>query len=258
VAAADQLVEHHRCREEIGPAIELIALGDLRGHVHELAQDHAGVGALRRERALGQAEVDDLHLALVAHQHVLRRHVAVHQAQRVAVVVLLAMRVGQRVEHAQEDLQAQPHRHALAARLDAGEQRAQVLAVHELQRDVAPAVDRAHVGHLGDGAVLQVEQHPRLGLEPAHELRIGGQLHADALEHQELAQARDRRGLGQEDLAHAADRQLRHQRVPAKGHGRDGRRREARCGLGHRWGELAGSGNPEVTPTPRRAEGQRR
>ena len=55
--------------------------GDLLGgEVGGGAEDHAGGGGVGRGHGADQAEVGDLHLARVGDQHVLRLHVAVHQA----------------------------------------------------------------------------------------------------------------------------------------------------------------------------------
>ena len=61
------------------------------------------------------AEVDDLHHAVPRDQDVLRRDVAVHDAERLAVLVGLAVRVVERLGHLLPEIGAQPERDARVA-----------------------------------------------------------------------------------------------------------------------------------------------
>ena len=51
-------------------------------HVRDLALEHAGARLERRVHRLRDAEVDDLHLAVVGDEDVVRGHVAVDDAER--------------------------------------------------------------------------------------------------------------------------------------------------------------------------------
>src|SRR5204863_352184 len=77
----------------------------LRRHVRELAfeQPRARLLAQPAARRLGDAEVDQLDPALVGHEHVLRRHVAVHQAERFPVGRAARVRVVQARQRVGDD-----------------------------------------------------------------------------------------------------------------------------------------------------------
>ena len=82
--AGDGLVEHDRGGKLVAGAVDGVAAGLLGGHVRHLAHDETCLCVLGLQRTLGEAEVDELHLALKAHHHVCRRHVAMHHMQRLA------------------------------------------------------------------------------------------------------------------------------------------------------------------------------
>ena len=102
-------------------------------------------GLLGAHGRLGDAEVDDLDLAGVGDEHVLRRDVAVHEAELAALEVLLAMRVVERARQASRDQERQAHRHRLVLLARVVEDRAQVLALDELHGDEVVVVELAEV-----------------------------------------------------------------------------------------------------------------
>jgi hypothetical protein len=76
------LPEQHAHREDVGAAVDALAARLLGRHVRDLALEHAGARLRGRVERLGDAEIDDLHLAVVGHEDVLRGDVAVHDAER--------------------------------------------------------------------------------------------------------------------------------------------------------------------------------
>ncbi len=78
----------------------------LRRQEVELAFDHVQLGAARIDRRQGDAEVDQAHAAVEAHQHVLGADVAVDDAQAAAALVTDIVGEGQR----EEDLAHDPQR----------------------------------------------------------------------------------------------------------------------------------------------------
>ena len=77
---ADHRVEHAAEAEQVGPVVERLPLGLLRGHVHRRAGDDAALREAGVVGGAGQAEVGDLHLVLPAfEQDVGRLDVAVDQ-----------------------------------------------------------------------------------------------------------------------------------------------------------------------------------
>ncbi len=85
--AGEHLVQHHAERKEVGARVGFLAAGLLGGHVAHRAhhQSLSRLEDVRRptdqgSRELGEAEVEHLHVAVVAHHHVLGLEVAVHDA----------------------------------------------------------------------------------------------------------------------------------------------------------------------------------
>ena len=150
-------------------------------HERDLALDDAGGGLLALALRLGDAEVGQLHLALLADEHVVRADVAVDDAQRLAVAAL-AVRVGERAADLGDDVEAERGREDHRRRVGALEDLLEVPAVDQLQhQEVAPRRD-AEVQHLHDVAVLEGHRDVSLVEEHVAELRIGRILREDALE----------------------------------------------------------------------------
>ena len=79
--AAEQLPEDDPDREDVGALVDLLPERGLGREVAELALDDPGLALLELARGLGEAEVHDLHLAVLGDEHVGRRHVAVHDVR---------------------------------------------------------------------------------------------------------------------------------------------------------------------------------
>jgi hypothetical protein len=239
--AGQQLEQHRADRVEIGAGVDHAAAHELlRRHVAELAEAHLGIGGGRAQRALGDAEVDDLGLALERHQDVGRRDIAVDQPQRLALGVGAAVGIGQAVGHLAGDEQRDRRRDAAALARGHGQEPPQIAALEVLEGEEVLVADPADLEHLGDVDVLQLDRDLRLVDEPRDELRVLGQARQHLLDHAQLLEA-GQAVLGEEDLAHAAARQPLDQEVAAEHRGqpdvgqpRPGgvdRRRPGRVGL---------------------------
>src|SRR5688572_30435049 len=156
------LVEHRADREDVAAPIERQAAHLLGRHVAELALEHAGHRARVARRRLRDAEVDDLDLALVRDEHVLRRAVAVHDLERTPERIALAVRVVETLEHLgdAEARHRDRHLHLVLAQpiLDLE----QILAPDVLHRDEVRAVDAAELEDLTDVRVRELSGDLRL------------------------------------------------------------------------------------------------
>ena len=150
---------------------------------------------------LGDAEVQDLHAAGVADEDVRRADVAVHQAQGLAVEPDGVVGVGQPLADVVHDVERGGQLQRVAQPV---EHRVEAATVNVLHRDeVAPVVlaELVDVHHVG---VVDERRHASLVEERLDELRVSGEVGADALDHQLLGEARDPRLLRQKHLAHPA------------------------------------------------------
>ena len=96
--AGQQLIQHDAAGEDVRATVNRLAAHLLGRHIGELAFEDARLGlGLARGLHFGDAEVDELDLALVADHDVLRGYIAVDQLQVIAQRVLLAVRVVQRL-----------------------------------------------------------------------------------------------------------------------------------------------------------------
>jgi len=148
------------------------------------------------------AEVDQLHLTGVGHDHVVRRRVAVDQLERTPVVVAQLMRVVQTRQHLGEHPQVEMQRQAVLR--EATEHAIERLAIEELHRHARAAaalVDRVgldHVlmGHAGGDAGL-VQEHRAV-------LCAVGEAGPQLLEHEQLAEVADTACDHEVHVGHAA------------------------------------------------------
>ena len=114
---------------------------------------HHGVGRVARP---GNPEVDDLHLAAVAEQHILRRDVTVDDLQRASAVIDAGMGVVQPPAHPHPDLQGDRLGEiGKLERMGPAQDTAQRLSVHVLHGQEVLAVDLAEVEDLRDVPVAE-------------------------------------------------------------------------------------------------------
>ncbi len=216
-AAGEGLVQDDAEREQIGAVIELARAGQaLRRHVRELALDHAAGGAMRLHRRAHDAEVDQLDRAGHREHHVLRRDVAVHHAQRLAVDVAQAVGVLERGGHAHThvhrglDRQRPIPEHTRADHIEQG------VAVDVFERQVVTAVDRAHLVGLRQVRMRTLERDASLGQEELDVLVIAIEVALDALDGDEAVSAVRALLDREEDFRHSADCHAPEQKVLAE------------------------------------------
>ena len=178
----------------------------LRAHVAELALEHAGLSLGRPRRRLRDAEVDQLHRALVAHEDVLRGDVPVDQVQRLTTPVPLGVRVLERLTHPPGDVRDHRRRHALPHLAKAIHDLEQILTPDVLHRDVVGVPDLPELVDRDDARVVQVAGDLGLIDEHLDEVLVLRHGREDSLDRDDLLEALDAEGLRQEDLGHPSDR----------------------------------------------------
>ena len=192
--------------------IDRLAADVLGRHVPGLALERlARRAGVRGVDALRDAEVGDARDAVDADQHVLRRHVAVHEADRLAALVdrlVRGVQAGARVEDdADGDAGRQPLARARPGPHQLAERRALDVVHHELH-GVAHGLDVAHVD---DVRVVDARGEPRLAQERVAEAVVLEQVRVRPLDGDELPEA-------ERPLQRAEE----HRRHPARGDLEDG------------------------------------
>ncbi len=133
------------------------------------------------------------------------RDVAVHDRERVALLILAIVGEAQRLEHLAHDEQREPDGERLVL-LHPLDQARQIRALHVLHRHVERAFRGAEVEHLHDVLVLEQHGDPRLVDEELHELLVAREIVEDLLDDERLLEASEAVGAGLPDLSHATDR----------------------------------------------------
>ena len=168
-----ELVRHGAHGVDVHPVVEVrVGRGLLRRHVGRSAERHAGGGELlpagRLAHRLGHAEIGDERVPAGEH-HVVGLDVAVHHA--------LAVGVGQRVHHLDQDLDRVVHRQLAYAREPLAERFALDVRHHEVEE----AAGLAGVVERQDVRMLQAGRHLDFAEEPLAAER-GGELGPQHLE----------------------------------------------------------------------------
>ena len=210
-AAGEHLPEHDAHGEDVGAAVDGGGADLLRRHVRRLALDEPGA---RRDDARGRegdAEIGDAPGAVGADEEVLRRHVAVHDAEGMTVVVGEVVRGVEPGEAVDEG--AQPRAHADLPRQVEGEPLRHGDALDVVHDEVEAVVALADV-HDRNG-VRMVDARGDAGLVEEHvdELALFGEVrvhHLDGVEPLEPAGAGEPR---EPDAPHAAAREQRDELV---------------------------------------------
>ena len=177
-----ELVEADAEREHVAAAIDALAIALLGRHIRDLALEHTGLRLLGAMRCEGDPEVSDFDAAVEAHQDVRRRHIAVHDAERLPVRAALFVRVVKARCRATDDRDRVLDRNLLVVLGRVDEQAARVLAVHVLHREEVLAGVLADVVDLDDVVVMQRGSEPRLVEEHLDVARLLEQLGVDALD----------------------------------------------------------------------------
>ena len=192
-AAGHQFVTHRAQRVHVAARIDFVRLPRklLRTHVRQGAHHLPGLGHVAAGIALqaGNAEIEDLRLAVLVHQHVGRLQVAMHDAAQVGVV--------RRARQLRQQADARAQVGLLVLQVAA-----QVRAAHDFQREPGRRQAAHRILARGiqadDARMLQLPQQRDLAAEALQ--RRGG----NAAHHLERDLA-VRIGLaGQVDAAHAA------------------------------------------------------
>ncbi len=95
--------QHHAGGKQVGALVGDLEIGLLRAHVIGLARHHFAFLVGQKAARLGDAEVGQLHVAFKGDHDVFETHVAVDNAQRLAVLVGFGVRVGQPARDAAGD-----------------------------------------------------------------------------------------------------------------------------------------------------------
>jgi hypothetical protein len=201
-APGDRLPEHDAHREEIGARVDRLAATLLGRDVAELALHRALPRGRRSAGDLGDAEVDELDLTGVGHEHVLRADVAVHHAQRRAVEVGELVGVLQAAQHL--DQHPQLHLQREVGATEAAEDRGERLALQVLHGHVVPVAVVADLVGLHDVRVVEAGGDARLLEEHGEKVVVVRQLRAQLLDHQQLVEAGHAPGDGEQHARHTA------------------------------------------------------
>jgi hypothetical protein len=201
----EQLPEDDPHAVQVGAAIELRPAGLLGGHVRQLPLHHprlGGGGDVVGE--LGDAEVEDLHLAVVGEEQVVRADVAVDEAERVVLEIAQLVDVVQPAQRVGDDQGGDARVDDPVLGHDLLGEAVHRLPAEELHRQVDLAVGLADLEGLHHVGVLEERRQPRLGQEHRAQLRLVPRPLAHALDHAQLAKARHAGGDGEERVGHAS------------------------------------------------------
>ena len=103
-----ELPEHDPKGKNVGAPIELLPAQLLGRHVRHLALELARVRRREPPGGLGDAEVDDLRVALVRDEQVVRRHVAVDEPEQLPVLAAELVRRVQAFGRVGDDARGDP------------------------------------------------------------------------------------------------------------------------------------------------------
>jgi hypothetical protein len=156
-------------------------------------------------RRLGDAEVDDLDLAFVRDEDVLRRAVAVDDLEGAAQRVALLVRVVETLEDLGDDEARHRHRDLLLQLARAVLELEQILAPDVLHRDEVSALGAAELEDLADVRMRELPDDLRLVDEHLDELAVLAHRREDPLDRDDLLEPLDAVALGLEHLGHATD-----------------------------------------------------
>ena len=170
--------------EHVGARVERHAADLLGRHVAELALEDADLARELHQR-LGDAEVEQLDVAVVRQPHVRRRDVAVDDVERAAVGVGERVREVQALGDPRRDEHRVRHRDALLRLLAAAQHLRQVAAADVLHRDVVAALVLADLDGLDDAAVLEHHRELALAVEHVDEARLARELRPHHLDREQ-------------------------------------------------------------------------
>ncbi len=207
--AHEQLGQHDRGREDVGPRVDLAPRHLLGRHVAGLALEQARARAVAALGGARDPEIDQLDLAGLRHEHVGRRDVAVHDGERLPVLVGAGVHVVERVEQLMHDVDADPGRQPPPHGRALAQHGQDVDAVDELHGDEVLALVLAKLVDPDEARMIELRGEPGLVEEHVDEVALAGQMRQQALDHRERRVVAGALGAGQEQLGHTADREVR-------------------------------------------------
>jgi hypothetical protein len=212
VPLRERLPQHRAERPDVGAPVERLVAQLLGRHVRVRALHGAGARLARRVLDLRDAEVEHLHDTVDRDEQVLRRHVAMHDAEQLAGRVLQLVRVVEALARLHAETCDEPRVGRERVVVGAAKQRERD-ALKVLHRDVVLALPLAELEHLADVGVRDPRRDARLVEEHRDEQRIAREVREDPLDAHELLEAAVAVEARQKDLGHAAGRELRDKRV---------------------------------------------
>src|SRR6185437_1792258 len=189
--------------EDVDALVDRLLHHRLGREVAELALDDAGVALRELARRLREAEVHDLHLAVLRDEDVGGGDVAVDDLERLAVALEL-VGVGEALADAPCDVDGRLDRDGTGELARVVHHRLEIRAVDVLHDDEVRPVADADVEDADDVGMREVRGEARLVEEHGDELLFLAELRQDALDRDLLAEALDAGALGDEHLRHAA------------------------------------------------------
>ena len=255
-----ELEEHDAGREDVAPEIDGLAPRLLWRHVRDLAFELSALRRLRRLRvALGDTEVDDLHVTRERDDDVLRRDVSMHDVELGAVELVLLVRIRETGAHAEHDRERVLERELEDVRLlHLAHERAEVFSVHVLHRDEVLTVDLTDVEDLDDVRMRERCRDARLVEQHVDERLVLVHRRKDPFDDEELLESRDALLDREEQLRHASRRELADERVLAESARHAVHSFCASFGSNRRLGWRRKYGHPSGNPKLRAVLGQSR
>ena len=200
----EDLVKDGADGKDVGLLIKRLAADLLGAHIAKLALEHTGLGLRRARRCFGDTKVDDLDLAFVADDDVLRRDVAMNDIQRLAGRVFFTMGIVEPFAHLARQKRRHIDRHKLAQPTEAILDLEHIFAPDVLHRDEVAVVDATELKDLANVGVIQLPTDLCLVDEHLNEVRVLGHGRQDLLDRNDLLETFDAEGFGLKDLGHSA------------------------------------------------------
>ena len=199
-----ELVKEHPEREEIAAPVERAARELLGRHVRQLALHRAGARAGEPALGLRDAEVQDLHRALVGHEEVRGGDIPVDDLERSTLPVRKPVDVLEPVADLRDERGRDAGRDRAPKRLHTEKKLREVLPREPLEREVEDALHLAEVQDLHDVRMREPRAEPGLVEEHRREVVLAREVREHPLDDHELLEAA-RTGLPrEEDLGHPA------------------------------------------------------
>jgi hypothetical protein len=200
----EEFVEDDAEGEDIAATVELATADLLGAHVAEFSFQDTYLSGARFPMGLRDAEVDQLDLAFVAYQNILRAYVAVDDAQFLTLLVALVVRIVKPLTETHYEVTN--HRNAKFFIKFNGVivDRLQVAPRHILKGNKIAFIDLTEIKNLSDVGVVKLNRD--LGLIDKHvnKFFILRDRREDSLDRDEALETLNTKRLGFEDLSHAA------------------------------------------------------